>query len=147
MSTIQLVSQNIVNIKEANRQRSLTMWRDPMFADKHSKSCFQYKEFEFPSGRIVKLQGYEPQVLKQLLKTFSEEDIVCEVKNINQEIGIIKYMFENNNHTYYPDFYVKSTNTIIEVKSQWTFDKHKEKNLAKKQACVQQGFNFEFVIL
>jgi hypothetical protein len=48
---------------------------------------------------------------------------------------------------YFPDIYIKSTNTIIEVKSQWTFDNWKEKNLAKEQACLQQGFNFEFIIL
>ena len=62
-------------------------------------------------------------------------------------VGKIQYIFKNTKRTYYHDFYIKSTNTIIEVKSQWTFDKWKEKNLAKQKACLEQGFNFEFIIL
>lgn len=99
-----------------------------------------------PSGRIVKIQGYEPQVLDELLKTYVENDIVIGVKEMNKTIGQIKYEFEGRLKTYYPNFYIKSENKIIEVKSQWTFDKWKEKNLAKEQACLQQGFKFEFVI-
>jgi len=125
----------------------LDSWNDSTVADARMKKCFNYKEFCLPSGRIIKLQGFEPQVLTQLLQTYSEDDIVCEVKDINNEIGKILYQYEGKERRYYPDFYIKSTNTIIEVKSQWTFDKHKEKNLAKEQACLEQGFNFEFIII
>lgn len=76
-----------------------------------------------PSGRIVKIQGYEPQVLDELLKTYVENDIVIGVKEMNKTIGQIKYEFEGRLKTYYPNFYIKSENKIIEVKSQWTFDK------------------------
>jgi hypothetical protein len=122
-------------------------WKDEKYAEEHFKSSVKYKEFTLPSGRVIKLQGYEPQVLEQLLQIYSEEDIVCEIKFINKEIGKILYNFEGKERRYYPDFYIKSTNTIIEVKSQWTFNLHKEKNLAKEQACLQQGFNFQFMIL
>ncbi|HRW21680.1 MAG TPA: hypothetical protein P5509_06890 [Bacteroidales bacterium] len=128
-------------------QTLIKKWKDSEYAQKHFKLSCAYKEFELPSGRIVKLQGYEPQVLEQLLNVYNEDDIVCEVKYINEEIGKILYNFEDKERRYYPDFYIKSTNTIIEVKSQWTFDKWKDKNLAKEQACLQQGFNFEFIIL
>ncbi|HRW21423.1 MAG TPA: hypothetical protein P5509_05575, partial [Bacteroidales bacterium] len=93
-----------------------------------------------------KLQGYEPQVLDKLLQTYSEDDIIVGIKEIINTIGIIRYKFKNNEHRYYPDFYIKSTNTIIEVKSQWTFDKWREKNIAKQKACLAQGFNFKFII-
>lgn len=106
-----------------------------------------YYDYELPSGKIVKIQGYEPAVLTKLLKLYNEDDIVIGVKEMNKEIGQIKYMFDYNVHTYYPDFYIKSEHKIIEVKSKWTYEKWKEKNLAKEQACLQQGFNFEFIIL
>jgi len=30
------------------------------------------------------------------------------------------------------------------VKSNWTYDLEKEKNLAKQKGCLEQGFKFEF---
>jgi hypothetical protein len=148
------------NLVANNRQRAssdayrtmksnqmLLYWSNKDFAERVFNSSHRYKSFELPSGRIVKIQGYEPQVLSELLKTYSEDDIVIGVKEMNAAIGKIQYMYEGNLRTYYPDFYIKSTNTIIEVKSTYTFEKWKDKNLAKKQACLQLGFNFEFVIL
>ncbi len=122
-------------------------WENPEYANKVLTNGRSYKEYILPSGHTVKLQGYEPHVLNDLLKTYSESDIICEVKNINKEIGLIKYFFNNKICTYYPDFYIKSTNTIIEVKSEFSFNYAKEKNLAKEQACLKQGFNFLFIIL
>jgi len=138
---------NDKNVQQLKSKRMVEKWKDTVFAERMFKSSVKYKEVTLPSGRVVKLQGYEPQVLEQLLQTYTEEDIVCEVKSINKELGKILYNFEGKERRYYPDFYIKSTNTIIEVKSQWTFDKWKEKNLAKEQACLQQGFNFEFIVL
>jgi len=133
--------------RKNHSDKMIEKWKDEEYANKHFKSTTNYKELTLPSGRVVKLQGYEPQVLEQLLTEYNEHDIYCEVKSINNELGKILYNFEGKERRYYPDFYIKSTNTIIEVKSQWTFDKWKEKNLAKEQACLQQGFNFEFMII
>jgi len=133
--------------RKAQSEKMRRYWSNPDNAIYMFKSSVKYKEFKLPSGRIVKLQGYEPQVLEQLLESFNENDIAIGVKELNKTIGKIQYTFKNTKRTYYPDFYIKSTNTIIEVKSQWTFDKWKDKNLAKQKACLQQGFNFEFIIL
>jgi hypothetical protein len=122
-------------------------WANADAIDNRIKHSHSYKEYEMPSGRIVKLQGYEPQVLIELLKTYSEDDIVIGVKEMNNAIGRVNYTFNNRLRTYYPDFYIKSTNTIIEVKSKFTYDMQIEKNTAKEHACLQLGFNFEFVIL
>ena len=126
---------------------SKNRWNDADWVDSHFKQSVAYKNFKLPSGRIIKLQGYEPRVLEQLLKIYTENDIVCGVKNINNEIGKITYIEDGVEHRYYPDFYIKSTNTIIEVKSQWTFDKWKKKNELKKNACISLGFNFKFEII
>ncbi|MCK9575763.1 MAG: hypothetical protein M0R51_07365 [Clostridia bacterium] len=121
--------------------------QDPAYIEKIISRGYSYKKFELPSGRIVNLQGYEPQVLTELLKSYDEHDISVGVKEIKNSIGCIKYVNNNKEHEYYPDFYIKSINTIIEVKSNWTFKLHEEVNLLKEQACKNNGFNFEFIIL
>ncbi len=143
---------NKPGVKEKMSQRSLENWRTPEYIEKRTnallKGRFKYKEFTLPSGKMVKLQGYEPQVLIELLRTLLEEDIIIGAKNIREVTGLISYIgLDNRVHTYIPDFYIKSNNTIIEVKSKWTFEKDKEKNLLKQQACLSKGFNFEFKIL
>lgn len=42
--------------------------------------------------------------------------------------------------TYIPDFYLIDTNTIIEIKSEFTIDYQNIKD--KKKACIEQGYNF-----
>lgn len=147
MSMYQKIAQNKPETKQKKSETLINLWNDPEWVLQHCQKHGIYYDYELPSGKIVKLQGYEPQVLTELLKTYSEDDIVIGVKEINKEIGQIKYMFEEKEHTYYPDFYIKSENKIIEVKSQWTFDRWKEKNLAKQNTCLELGFDFDFKIL
>jgi hypothetical protein len=147
ISSFQKDYQNREDVKRRVQERSIELWKDPVFANKMICAMHKYKEYVMPSGAVVKLQGYEPQVLTELLKTYSEDDIIIGIKEMNAEIGRIQYTFNGTQHTYYPDFYIKSTNTIVEVKSKYTFEIHKEKNLAKEHACLQQGFNFVFKII
>lgn len=136
--------------KEIKLMKSNAMkknWSDPEFAIKMINNRRKYKEFVLPSGKIVKLQGYEDHVLKTLLQKYNESDILINLRDIIKKIGRIKYQYKLSTHTYYPDFYIISENKIIEVKSKYTFNVSKEKNLAKEQSCLQQGFKFEFVIL
>lgn len=123
----------------------LRRWSNVESIDKHFKNSVKYKEYKLPSGRIVKVQGYEPQALDKLLQLYDELDIIIGVKNIHTEIGKIKYFQENKERSYYPDFYIKSINTIIEVKSTYTYNLHKIKNELKKQACINAGLNFKFM--
>lgn len=53
---------------------------------------------------------------------------------------------DEKQHRYYPDIYLKSENKVIEVKSEYTYNKELEKNQLKK-ACVQNlNVKFEFWI-
>ena len=133
------------NNKQKMSARSRMLWTNAEYIEKMNKS-YKYKKYEMPSGKIVNLQGYENYALSELLLHYEESDIILERKNIINTIGLIKYEFLGNTHTYFPDFYIKSVNTIIEVKSNYTFNANKEKNLAKEHACQQQGFNFKFMI-
>lgn len=123
-------------------------WRDNKWVEKRqSKTHGIYKNYQLPSGKIVKVQGYEPQALDNLLKEYDETDIVIGIKEINNHINKIEYKYKNKIRRYYPDFYIKSTNTIIEVKSPWTFKIHKERNLLKEPACLDNNYNFKFLII
>lgn len=114
---------------------------------KQQSGGYSYYDFEFPSGKIVRVQGYEPRVLTKLIVDYDEDDIVVGVQNIIDAIGFFHYFYENETHRYYPDIYIKSENQVIEVKSTYTFNKEKDKNLLKRQSVLDKEINFKFIIL
>ena len=107
----------------------------------------QYKDYIFPSGKHVYVQGYEDYVITKLLNKYNEDDIIINNKEMTNLIGKIYYEYNNTKHKYYPDIYIKSTNTIIEVKSMYTYNKDLAVNNLKKKACENMNLNFEFVII
>ncbi len=114
---------------------------------KNKKSNYNLKEYVFPSGKKVSIQGYENRAIDLLLKSHNENDIVVRDKNIEEFIGKIWYIGEDNKlHRYFPDIFIISENKIIEVKSDWTFNLHKKMNLLKRESCINNGINFEFFI-
>ena len=50
---------------------------------------------------------------------------------------------ENKKRVYYPDFYIKSLNTILEIKSEWTLKLATCRLQEKANAVVKAGYNFE----
>lgn len=92
-----------------------------------------------PSGREINYQGYEMIVILELLKTYSEEEIVLGRKDIPK----FWYIQDGKKHIYFADIYIPSKNLIIEVKSEWTWKKYLEKNLLKQQSVLDAGFNNE----
>jgi hypothetical protein len=57
-------------------------------AAEFSRRQYRLKDYTFPSGRIVKVQGYEPQFIDELLKTRGEDEIVVDQRLIPS----IRYM-------------------------------------------------------
>jgi hypothetical protein len=102
----------------------------------------KFKEYILPSGKKIKIQGYENYALDELLKHYEESDIlICE------EITPIEYYIDDIKHNYYPDFYIKSINKIIEVKSKYFYNIEIDKNLKKRDACLNNGMDFSFCII
>jgi hypothetical protein len=139
------------NVREILKQSNIKKrgvpypMQDPEVAEKSNKKSHKYKEYVLPSGNIVYLQGYEPHCLNDLLEIFAEDQIKI-TKQIN-EMGIeIWYYYEDLNRRYFPDIYIPDLNLIIEVKSYFTFEKQKSKNLEKAEACKKLGFNYEIHI-
>lgn len=118
----------------------------PEIYAKNAASSYKKKLYKLPSGKKIFLQGYEGRALDQLLKTHQENEI-CYQFEIDEEGNIIKdilhlaYTKPNGRPAvYYPDFYIPASNTIVEVKSMYTYVCNLDVNEAKFAACVDQGY-------
>ncbi len=132
-----------------NKEKRKNTWENKsedelrIMMKKQKKSSYRRKIYVFPSGRIAKMQGNEPIALDNLLLSHNEDDIMTE----SDSIPIIKYIgIDNRYHYYHPDIYIPKDNTIIEVKSEWTYNLNVETNLLKEKACIAAGFNFRWMI-
>ena len=113
----------------------------PEIVKKILRSTHRHKDYTLPSGNIIVIQGYEGFCLDDLFEEgYDETELVVGLDNI----PVISYVFKNGDHRYFPDIYIPSDNKIIEVKSRYTLDQQKEKNIAKAKACIDQGYYFEF---
>ena len=107
---------------------------------KAEKNSFNYKEYRCPTGKIVKIQGYEDKALDELFQHFVEEELSIGRGNIPH----IKYICnEGKQRIYYPDFYIESLNTILEIKSDWTLQLHTCRLEEKKKAVLEAGYKYE----
>jgi hypothetical protein len=105
------------------------------------KSGFRQKKFEMPSGRVVKLQGYEPFALRDLLKLYDETQI-----RVDSEGSMPNIMYDTpdgKSHRYYPDIFIPHENKIIEVKSRYTAGKGGRNVQLKKDGTIKQGYIYE----
>ena len=104
----------------------------------------RYKTYIMPSGKEVRIMGYEPQYLDKLLLEYSEDEIAVGAKNV----PVIQYVDSTGSkRKYFPDIFVSSTNTLFEVKSEYTFIVDEEVNLLKHHYAKQAGFKHVIVIL
>jgi hypothetical protein len=139
--------ENKDEIQKKRKTTSLQNWgveypsQSPEVMEKCSKNAYKLKDYTFPSGNIIKIQGYEHYALNDLLKEgILEEDIINGCKNVPE----IWYEDENNkNHRHYVDIFIPSQNRCIEVKSTWTAEKKKDCIFLKQQAGKGVGYNYE----
>jgi len=119
--------------------------QNPESFHKQQESAFKYKEYQLPSGKIVKVQGYEPFALNILLneQNYKEDELI--ISTIEQPQ--IKYFFENEQHKHYLDIFIPKENRIIEIKSTYTYEREIDKCLAKQNAAKEQGYIYEIWII
>jgi hypothetical protein len=122
-----------------NRPQTLD-WIKARFIARYKK-----KEYIFPSGKRTVIQGYEDRGIDYLLTKYNikEDDIVT---SSEKECPIIEYTFNGRTHNYFPDIFIKSTNTIVEIKSIYTHKAQKEKNLAKISTAFNIGYNILYIV-
>ena len=113
----------------------------PEVADKclgwHKNS---WHEYELPSGKVIKLQGYEPRALDILLTEYTEEEILYKRSDMP---SLFYTDNEGKFRRYYPDFYIPKDNLLIEVKSTYTYEASLEMNLLKERCAKEAGFEYK----
>jgi hypothetical protein len=100
---------------------------------------YKWKEYTTISGTILKYQGYENFLYDEIFKEYTEEEILTSRKDMPSiwYIGL-----DNKSHRYFPDLFIRKTNTIYEVKSEYTLNLGYETNMLKFQAVKDAGYNF-----
>ena len=63
-----------------------------------------------------------------------------------QRAKSIRYIFENKQHYYHPDFYIPSLNLIIEIKNSWIAKRDKLIIKIKEKATIANGFKYIMII-
>lgn len=103
--------------------------------------CMQNKEIQskakatafstknFVDGKYIWIvQGYEPFCIRDLLDSHHPENIITD------NVPSINYVFDKD-RVWHPDIFLKNTETIIEVKSTFTYDIHAKQMKAKMIHC------------
>ena len=112
-------------------------------AEYQLQNSYKLKEFNFPCGNTILVQGYEPLLLKNLVEEgYTYKDIIVK----RTEVPEIWYEKDNKKHRYYCDVYIPKINTIYEVKSTWTYKKDIDKINLTKQSCIDAGYLFELYV-
>ena len=110
-------------------------------AEKVSKKAYKLKDYTFPCGSKIKVQGYENWALDDLGLKFDE------VNTSRKEVPEIWWEDSTSKkHRYFVDIFIPSLNKMIEVKSTWTYKKKTESIYLKALACIQKGFQYELWI-
>ena len=130
------VSKN--KLKETNMQRYGVEY--PMqvveFFNKQQKSSFSILEFE--DTELYYQSTYELDFLLKMKE-------VGQIHNIRR--GKVIYYYENGlKRAHFPDFYMENLNIIIEIKSNYTYNKYLDRNILKQKACVDIGYNYLYII-
>jgi hypothetical protein len=115
----------------------------PVLNDKATFKGLKYKEYIGPSGKIYNCQGYEPFALDLLFIDYSDEDIINDKKKVPEVWWVDG---DGKEHRYYVDIYIPKEKRMIEVKSDYRYEKDKDKLEFVWRTCVEQGYDYEIWI-
>jgi hypothetical protein len=106
---------------------------------KAHNGSFKRKDYNLPSGKIIKVQGYEDDFLNYIFKNnkLQEQDF-----NFNDRIRIELSKNNVKHKHYYPDFHIPKYNLIIEIKSNYIYELQKKLNEKKKKETINAGYNY-----
>ena len=139
---------------ETNRERYGCDYpmQNQEISNKQRKNSYCAKKYILPSGKEIKIQGYEGFCLDELFEQgYEEADLIIDIRfnnenDIYDEMPEIWYEFENKKSRYFPDIFIPKEKRIIEVKSDYYLNKHLDKNNLKAKKCIEMGYSFEFRI-
>ena len=119
----------------------------PIQNDKIKEKIFRLtlhnsKNYILPSNKKINIQGYENRFLNwYFTQKFNENDL-----KIGYECEKFHYYLNNKKHLYFPDFQLKSTGEIIEIKSFYTLYKELSKNVHKFDSVIKKGRKIKIYI-
>ena len=118
--------------------------QDPTISEKTSKNSYLTKEYKLPSGKIIKVQGYENYGLNILIneEKINEKDIITKRADVPE----LWYTYNHTEHRHFVDIFIESQLRCIEIKSTWTFEKNKEEVFAKQKSAKELGYEYEIWI-
>lgn len=113
----------------------------PEVIENNIKRSYYFKEYKMPSGKVIKIQGYENYALDELIKNnINETDIITGAKNVPE----IWYLADGEKERrHFVDIFIPSQNKCIEVKSTWTFKKQKDIVFLKQIKAKEMGYLYE----
>jgi hypothetical protein len=100
---------------------------------KTQKSRFKIEKYK--DTNIYSQGSYE----RDFLEKFYDK---IEIQRANSVI----YIFNEKEHYYHPDYYLPKFNLIVEIKSKYIYELEFEQNILKQQACLNEGYNYIFII-
>lgn len=105
-----------------------------------------YKDYTL-FGERIRVQGYEGKVLDYLITNFQfkKGEILAGGK---KNTPFVRYLDEKNlNRLYFPDIFIPKSNLLIEVKSSFTYDRHKANVHQKAKGCLESGYSILVLVL
>ena len=119
----------------------------PEILKKQRASMGKMKTYTFPSGRQEEHQGWENRHIDRLLQEGMDESniIVGDDKVAACMPPVLYYRPDGSEHRYYPDIFLKATQTVIEVKCDWTLNvvDDASDNPLKFKATQELGYDLE----
>lgn len=120
----------------------LNNFNNSEYVTKFFSSSGKKKEYILPNNEIITLRGYEPQFLDYIFN-----NKIFDIDDIDYKPSRIEYFSDKTKHFYYPDFYIKSLNLIVEIKSTWIYNKQgTEKNKMKKYFTELSGKHYYLLL-
>jgi CRISPR/Cas system CMR-associated protein Cmr5 small subunit len=113
-------------------------------ADKSSQNAYKSYDYQLPSGKIIRLQGYEKFAVDFLLSKGHEETDIITARG---EVPTIWYKDGNKNRRYFIDIFIPSKKLGIEVKSTYTYESNSNKVQLKQEAFKQAGYECEIWVM
>ena len=121
--------------------------QNPDQLEKYHKARFKRKPYTYADGTLVYVQGYEPHALKLLEESgYTAEDILTSKGDVPEVWYTLEGDEEGTVHRYFLDIYLPATETVIEVKSLWTFNNDRAKVGATRKVCEASGYVFKLWI-
>jgi hypothetical protein len=108
------------------------------------------KEYTFENNNKIIVQGTEDLTINYLLKHKNRilQRIIKEDEILVKNIPSFKYIYEEKEHKYYPDIYIKDTKLIIESKSIYTHNRQGPlKNYCKYKSVNNNGYDIMIVMI